>query len=73
MLKYIDILFLFFVKCSLFMNYKFMYELAPFFAKDFGITVRQLTNTLALPEVAIFLCAFISPFLDAIPPYKLGF
>jgi len=73
MLKYIDILFLFFVKTSLFTNYKFMYELAPFLAKDFGISLRQLTATLALPEVAIFLCAFISPFLDKIPPCKLGF
>jgi len=72
-MKYIDIIFLFFVKTSLFTNYKFMYELAPFFAKDFGISFRQLTTTLALPEVAIFLCAFISPFLDKIPAYKLGF
>jgi len=72
-MKYIDIVFLFFVKTSLFTNYKFMYELAPFFAKDFGISLPQFATTLALPEVAIFLCAFISPFLDKIPAYKLGF
>jgi len=73
MLKNIDILFLYFVKISLFMNYKFMYELAPFFARDLGISLDQLTASLALPEIAIFLCAFISPFLDRIPQYKLGF
>jgi len=73
MLTSTDILFLFIVKCSIFINYKFLFELAPFFASDLGISLRQLTTILALPEVAVFLGAFISPFLDKIPIYNLIF
>jgi len=50
-----------------------LFELAPFFASDFGISLRQLTTVLALPEVAVFLGAFISPFLDKLPIYNLIF